>query len=72
MVSKKEEVIEEVGEECIDLPIKKPPPPPGHYSWKRPKAFIDTDLSSEHDQKEKGERQFWDSNNIFNVGRFLF
>lgn len=42
-------------------------PPPGHYSWKRPKSLIDTDLDSDHDPKEKQSRSFWDNRNIFNV-----
>lgn len=58
----------EAGEEFIERPIKKPPPPPGHYSYKRPKCFIDTDLESDHDPKEKQNREFWDRNNIFNSG----
>jgi hypothetical protein len=51
----------------LEVLSQKQLPPPGHYSWKRPKAFIDTDLSSEHDPKEKREREFWDRQNIFNV-----
>lgn len=64
-----EELIEEAGEEVPEQPPQKKVPPPGHYSWKRPKAFIDTDLESDHDPKEKQNREFWDKQNIYNVSQ---
>ena len=42
-------------------------PPSDHYSWKRPKLLIDTDLESDNDPKKKSEREFWDKQNIFDV-----
>lgn len=67
MQPKDEESQSETEEEQIEKPVKKPPPPPGHYSYKRPRGFIDTDLESDHDPKEKNEREFWNKHNIFNV-----
>ena len=58
----------EAGEKWTERPIESKYPPPGHYKWKRPKLLIDTDLESDHDPKEKQNREFWDKQNIFNVG----
>lgn len=45
----------------------KPKPPPEHYSWRRPKGLIETDLSSDHDPKAKQEREYWNKQHIFHV-----
>ncbi|CAI2365707.1 unnamed protein product [Moneuplotes crassus] len=68
-VPSKVKVVEsEAGEEYNSYnPDKKPLPPPGHYSWKRPKQFLDTDLSSDHSPKDKRKNEYWSKQNIFNI-----
>ena len=58
---------EEAGEEYVAKPKVIQKPPLGHYSYKRPKWFIDTDIESDHDPKQKQEREYWSKQNIFNV-----
>ena len=47
--------------------LRPGPKPEGHYSYNRPRALIETDLSSDHDPKAKQEREYWNRQHVFNV-----